>query len=129
MKRCFKILLLGLLCVLFCSTASFAKNGGAKKHLKVAMLLPLNYDKIGELNFTKFNIEEKRKSKYACFEYITFFEGARIALDQLEKEGYSVSLYVYDVNENNVEEIKKILSSSEMKDMDLIVPLVFHKAF
>jgi Receptor family ligand binding region. len=129
MKHCFKILIFGLLCVLLCSTASFAKDGEAKKHLKVAMLLPLNYDKIGELNFTKFNIEEKRKSKYACFEYITFFEGARIALDQLEKEGYNVSLYVYDVNENNVEDVKKILSDREMKDMDLIVPLVFQKAF
>src|SRR5574344_59888 len=129
MKRCFKILLLAFICVFLCSTVSFAKGSEAKKHLKIAMMLPLNYDKISELNFTKFNIEEKRKSSYACFEYITFYEGARVALDCLEKEGYSVSLYVYDVKENDPIDIERVLEGKEMKEMDLIVPLVFQKAF
>lgn len=32
-----------------------------KKSLKIAMFLPLAYDKIEELDFTKFNIEEKKE--------------------------------------------------------------------
>ncbi|MDD4068703.1 MAG: hypothetical protein PHV65_07460, partial [Bacteroidales bacterium] len=66
----------------------------SKKSLNIAMFLPLSYDRISELDFTKFNIEDKKRIKYRCFEYTTFYEGARIALDKLEKEGYSVSLYV-----------------------------------
>ena len=79
-----------------------------KKSLNIAMFLPLSYDRISELDFTKFNIEDKKRLKYRCFEYITFYEGARIALDKLEKEGYSVSLYVYDVGEEDVAEMNKV---------------------
>ena len=100
-----------------------------KKSLKIAMFLPLAYDKIEELDFTKFNIEEKKRIKYRSFEYITFYEGARIALERLEAEGYAVSLYVYDVAEDDVNQIKNLLSQPEMKTMDLIIPLVFQKSF
>ncbi len=101
----------------------------AKKSLNIAMFLPLSYDRISELDFTKFNIEDKKRMKYRCFEYITFYEGARIALDKLEKEGYSVSLYVYDVGEEDVVEMNKVLQNPEMKTMDLLIPLVFQKCF
>ncbi|MDD4068765.1 MAG: hypothetical protein PHV65_07775, partial [Bacteroidales bacterium] len=100
-----------------------------KKSLNIAMFLPLSYDRISELDFTKFNIEDKKRLKYRCFEYITFYEGARIALDKLEKEGYSVSLYVYDVGEEDVAEMNKVLQNPEMKTMDLLIPLVFQKCF
>ena len=100
-----------------------------KKSLNIAMFLPLSYDRISELDFTKFNIEDKKRLKYRCFEYITFYEGARIALDKLEKEGYSVSLYVYDVGEEDVAEMNKVLQNPEMKTMDLLIPLVFHNCF
>lgn len=100
-----------------------------KKSLRIAMILPLAYDKIPELNFTKFNIEDKKRVKYRSFEYITFYEGARIALDRLEKEGYSVSLYVYDVSEEDSQQMKSLLAKDEMKTMDLIIPLVFNKNF
>lgn len=100
-----------------------------KKTLKIAMFLPLAYDKIEELDFTKFNIEEKKRIKYRCFEYITFYEGARIALEKLEAEGYAVSLYVYDVGEDDVNQMNTLLSNPEIKTMDLIIPLVFQKSF
>lgn len=100
-----------------------------KKTLKIAMFLPLAYDKIEELDFTKFNIEEKKRIKYRCFEYITFYEGARIALEKLEAEGYAVSLYVYDVGEDDLNQMKTLLSDPEIKTMDLIIPLVFQKSF
>lgn len=100
-----------------------------KKTIKIAMFLPLAYDKIEELDFTKFNIEEKKRIQYRCFEYITFYEGARIALDKLEAEGYRVSLYVYDVGEDNINEMKALLSNPEIKTMDLIIPLVFNQSF
>ncbi|MDR0790826.1 MAG: ABC transporter substrate-binding protein [Bacteroidales bacterium] len=104
---------------------SYAKN----KHLNIAMFLPLCYDRVSELDFTNFNINEKRKKGYKSLEYITFYEGARIALDRLEKDGYNVSLYVYDVGEDNVDDMKHTLNRKEMKDMDMLIPLVFRKPF
>ncbi|MCK9163576.1 MAG: hypothetical protein M0O93_04430 [Bacteroidales bacterium] len=101
----------------------------SKKTLKIAMFLPLAYDKIEELDFTKFNIEEKKRIKYRCFEYIAFYEGARIALEKLEAEGYAVSLYVYDVGEDDINQMKSLLSQPEIKTMDLIIPLVFQQSF
>ena len=56
--------------------------------INIAVLLPLNYEEVDKLTFTKFNIDEKKRLKYKCFEYINFYEGMRIALDVLEKEGY-----------------------------------------
>ncbi len=100
-----------------------------KTRLNVAILLPLDYEEIDKLTFTKFNIDEKKRQKYGCFEYISFYEGARIALDELEKQGYNVNCYVYDVGENDLEEMRAALENSEMKDMDLIVPLVFRGPF
>lgn len=141
MKRFISIFTLGFsLLSLICSGNAFCgqRNNSfvpdkvltiEKKHLNIAMFLPLAYDKIGELDFNKFNIEEKKRSKYRCFEYITFYEGARIALDKLEKEGYNVSLYVYDVGEDDVNAMKSVLSSPEMKTMDLLIPLVFQRCF
>lgn len=97
--------------------------------LNIALMLPLNYEEIDKLTFTKFNIDEKKRQRYKCFEYINFYEGARIALDVLEKEGYNIECFVYDVGENDAEKMREALSSSEMKDMDLIVPLVFKNPF
>ena len=97
--------------------------------LNIALMLPLNYEEIDKLTFTKFNIDEKKRQRYKCFEYINFYEGARIALDVLEKEGYNIECFVYDVGENDTEKMREALSSSEMKDMDFIERSVFKNAF
>lgn len=97
--------------------------------INIAVLLPLNYEEVDKLTFTKFNIDEKKRLKYKCFEYINFYEGMRIALDVLEKEGYKVDCYVYDVGENDINKMQQALQAKEMEDMDLIIPLVFKQPF
>lgn len=97
--------------------------------LNIALILPLNYEEVDKLTFTKFNIDEKKRQRYACFEYINFYEGARIALDELEKQGYSVNCYVYDMGENDTERMREVLQSEQMRNMDLIIPLVFRQPF
>ena len=91
--------------------------------------MPLFYENIDELSFNQYNIEEKKSKQYKCFSYISFYEGARIALNMLEKEGYKVSLYVFDVGENDTKKTSEALNYKEMKDMDLIIPLVFKNSF
>ncbi len=99
------------------------------KKINVAMLLPLNYEEVDKLTFTKFNIDEKKRQRYKCFEYVSFYEGARIALDVLESKGYKVDCFVYDVGERDRAELDVALNSEEMRNMDLIVPLVFKENF
>lgn len=106
-----------------------AKKINKKTHINVALLLPLYYENMSELSFNKYNIAEKGNKNYKCFSYISFFEGARIALDKLEKQGYNISMYVFDVGEDDKEKMNHALNYPVMKEMDLIIPLVFKNSF
>ncbi|MBO6118303.1 MAG: ABC transporter substrate-binding protein [Bacteroidales bacterium] len=132
MKRIIVVILL-----IFVSVSSYCRQANIlhstsdteHKNIKVAMLLPLFYESIDELSFNEYNIDEKRGKNYKCFSYISFYEGARIALDNLEKKGYKVSLYVFDVGENDARKMQQALDYPAMKEMDLIIPLVFKQSF
>ncbi len=101
----------------------------SKKEINVAMFLPLFYENIDELSFNQYNIAEKRSKSYKCFSYISFYEGARIALNRLENEGYKVVLHVFDVEENNTDKTHKALQYEQMKNMDFLIALVFKNSF
>ena len=105
------------------------KKADKSRQLNIALLLPLFYENIGDLAFNQYNIDERRSKNYKCFSYIGFYEGARIALDNLEKQGYKVNLYVFDVGENDAAKMNKALKYPKMKEMDLLVPLVFKNSF
>lgn len=129
--RGWRILLL-FLCLLFSSNITAQTDNifrKTKKEIKIAMFLPLFYDNIDELSFNQYNIAEKRSKPYKCFSYISFYEGARIALDVLENKGYKISLHVFDVGENDTSKTKEALQYEQMKEMNLIVPLVFKNSF
>lgn len=130
-NRGWRILLL-FLCLLFSSNIIAQTDNifrKTKKEIKIAMFLPLFYDNIDELSFNQYNIAEKRSKPYKCFSYISFYEGARIALDILENKGYKISLHVFDVGENDTSKTKEALQYEQMKEMNLIVPLVFKNSF
>lgn len=124
MKRKLKILLLVLVCLAVGNVYS-----QSRQEIKIAMLLPLYYDNIDELSFNQYNIAEKRNANYRCFSYISFYEGARIALDKLERQGYKITFFVFDVGESDIKKTSEVLEQEEMKEMDLIVPLVFKNSF
>lgn len=105
------------------------KKADKSRKINIGVLLPLNYEHVEQLTFTKFNIDEKKRQRYKCFDYIHFYEGIRIALDNLEKSGYNVDCYVYDVGDNDVAKVQEALNSEEMKKMDIIIPLVFKQPF
>ena len=109
------------------------KTRKEKTEIKIAMMLPLFYENIDDLYFNQYNIEDKKiqnnRSPYKCFSYISFYEGARLALEKLEKNGCKISLYVFDVGEDDITKLNKALEYPEMKNMDLIIPLVFKNSF
>ncbi|MBR5255001.1 MAG: LysM peptidoglycan-binding domain-containing protein [Bacteroidales bacterium] len=116
------------------SNALYPKSTARKKtdksrKINMAVFMPLNYEAVDQLTFTKFNIDEKKRQRYKCFDYIYFYEGIRIALNNLEKSGFKVDCYVFDVGDNDVAKVQEALNSEVMKDMDVIIPLVFKQPF
>ncbi len=109
--------------------AMFKPQKEKSKKINIALLLPLFYESIDELSFNQYNIDERRSNPYKCFSYISFYEGARIALDKFDKQGYNISLYVFDVGENDLKKMQKALDYPQMKQMDIIIPLVFKQSF
>jgi len=52
--------------------------------------------------------------------YLEFYEGALLAIHELEEKGYTVSLYIYDT-ERSRQRTREILRKWEMEEMDLII--------
>lgn len=109
--------------------SSAKKKADKSRKINMAVFMPLNYEAVDQLTFTKFNIDEKKRQRYKCFDYIHFYEGIRIALNNLENTGFKVDCYVYDVGDNDVAKVQEALNSEIMKSMDIIVPLVFKQPF
>jgi ABC-type branched-subunit amino acid transport system substrate-binding protein len=57
---------------------------------------------------------------------LDFYEGMRLAADTLETQGVNISLRAYDT-ERNIEKIKTILDTEEVKHTDLIVGPFFQE--
>jgi Periplasmic binding protein len=57
---------------------------------------------------------------------LDLYEGMKLAVDTLSKQGIKISLRAYDT-ERNVEKIKKILNTDELKNTDLIVGPFFQE--
>lgn len=57
---------------------------------------------------------------------LDLYEGMKLAVDTLAKQGLKISLRAYDT-ERNVEKIKKVLNTDELKNTDLIVGPFFQE--
>ena len=60
------------------SNALYPKSTARKKtdksrKINMAVFMPLNYEAVDQLTFTKFNIDEKKRQRYKCFDYIYFY--------------------------------------------------------
>jgi LysM repeat protein len=100
--------------------------------IQVAMLLPLNLywdveSDTTELTglgdddqMTKEEDDKENPINPRITGYLEFQEGALMALNELSKQGYSVTLSVYDTERSRQRTIE-ILQKWEMEDMDLII--------
>jgi ABC-type branched-subunit amino acid transport system substrate-binding protein/LysM repeat protein len=105
-----------------CSQTGSGKN----KTYNVALMLPLMLGEVPSMNVE--NTSAKHETEYKSLRYIQFYEGFRMALDSLEKTGISLKVYVYDVDKDTTH-TKRLMRNPEMKNMDLIIGLLYHKEF
>ena len=95
----------------------------------VSLILPLNLDKINEISTSKFDIEQRGKKEYKVFEFIQFYEGILMALDQLQEQGCNVVLNVVDLTSDKDEDVVAAFNSHNVANSDFIIALLVKKPF
>ena len=100
-----------------------------KDRICVSVIMPLNLDKLNEVSTSKFDIEQRGKKEYKVFEFIQFYEGILIALDQLESQGYNVMLNVVDLSSDKNEDVVAAFYSHKMENSDFIIALLVKNPF
>ena len=99
------------------------------KTLKVALMMPLHLNQIDEISTSKFDVEQRGKKSYKQFEFIEFYEGIRLAIDQLSQQGIAVELNVVDVSDNTPAAVESAFSSHNVAKCDMLVALLFRDCF
>ena len=97
-----------------------------KKVYQVALMMPLFLPEVNMLNTENPGPRIFETSK--SLQFVPFYEGFRMGLDSLEKSGLRIKLYVYDLDKDT-NKTKQVLLKPEMKNMDLIIGLLYHRNF
>jgi LysM repeat protein/ABC-type branched-subunit amino acid transport system substrate-binding protein len=92
-----------------------APEPAEKEKFNIALLLPFNLGFDDDTSEAE-EISDRTSRKAA----LGFYEGALIALDSLEKEGFRCNVYVHDAD-NDTLKIRNLLQRPEMKTMSLII--------
>jgi LysM repeat protein len=96
------------------------------KNYKVVLMLPLYLEEVKTMNTD--TATEETIASWNSLKYLPFYEGFRIAVDSLQKQGLHLTLYVYDVGKDTLK-TKLLLKKPELRSADLIIGLLFTKNF
>ena len=101
------------------------------KTLKIALMMPLHLNEIGKISTTKSDVERHGKKSYRQFEFIEFYEGILLALEQLPSMGVNthVELNVVDVTDVSMEGVERAFVSHGVAQSDVVIALLFRDAF
>jgi hypothetical protein len=92
----------------------------------VALLIPLFLNEIDEMDIESPPADPE--AAYNSLRFIQFYEGFRIALDSLRMSGKRFNVYIYDaVKDTNA--TRRLLRNPDLKKMDLIIGLLYHRNF
>lgn len=108
------------------SPAAVKRNG---KVIRMSVMMPLHLDQIDDISTSKFDVEQRGKKSYKQFEFIEFYEGIRMALDELSVKGISVEINVVDVSANSAAAVEEAFASHNVAQSDFVVALLFREAF
>lgn len=97
-----------------------------KERYNVALMLPLFLDYTDEILPEEPDAPTNETAR--SLQFLPFYEGFRMAVDSMERSGFKVILWVYDVDKDTVK-TRNTLESPEMKEMDLIIGLLYHRNF
>jgi len=108
-------------------TLPCGKDKSSKKAVyAVALMIPLYLEDVTQMDVG--NSPDHPAADYRPLQFVQFYEGFRMALDSLQKTGVSLKVYVYDVERDTLK-TKKLLNDPELKNMDLIIGLLYPRNF
>ncbi len=109
------------------SVRCFENMYRSQKEIKIALMIPLYAEEVRDIDVSG-EVSALDPAAHKSFNFIQFYEGFLMALEELEQEGLVVKLYVYDVDEK-VSKTISVLQQPELPDMDLIVGPFFSRNF
>lgn len=109
--------------------APIIRNRIDPKSVTVSLLIPLKLNKMNEISATKFDIEQRGRKTYESFDFIQFYEGVMMALEELRDNGCNVILNVVDVPDNTTECVEAVWSSHNVQKSDFVIAMLLKVAF
>ncbi|MEA2043056.1 MAG: LysM peptidoglycan-binding domain-containing protein [Bacteroidota bacterium] len=107
-------------------TPCFDYNYRPSHKFKVALFLPLYIEK-NKWVLSKYDgIRNKNKFFKNSGRFIEMYEGMLLAVNQMKYKGLSIDLHVFDTK-NNETEVRKILSTNDLSNFDLIIGPLYSK--
>ena len=100
-----------------------------KDRIFVTVMMPLHLDQIDSISTSKFDVEQRGKKEYKVFEFIQFYEGILMALDQLQSQGINVVLNVVDLVSDKDADVEEAFQSHQVANSDFVVALLVKKPF
>lgn len=95
----------------------------------ITVMLPLHLEQIDKISTTKFDVDQRGKKDYKSFEFIQFYEGMQIALNELAEHGVNVRLNVVDVTDESEGTIRHAYNSHNVAQSDLLIVLLQRRGF
>lgn len=106
-------------------TAGFSEGIQPIGDIHIALFLPLSLKNMDVINTQKI-IKEEEKFPEEILLALEFYEGMKMAFDSLRKQGFGGYLHVFDAGVDSAG-IVRLLKKSELKEMDLIIALLYGK--
>ncbi|MCD4664953.1 MAG: LysM peptidoglycan-binding domain-containing protein [Bacteroidales bacterium] len=109
----------------------FSPCGGLERNkdytYNVALMLPLFLEELDSMEINKEN-NVIDQTNVKSFRFIQFYEGFLMAVDSMKAKGMNLNLFVYDID-NTSEKTHKVLQTSELSSMDLIIGPFYKESF
>lgn len=101
----------------------------SQQSIVVSLMMPLHLSQMDKISTTKFDVEQRGKTTYKSLEFIQFYEGLLLGLEKLEKQGYSVTLNVVDVEGTSDEAVERAFVDHEVAQSDLLIAMLTRQPF
>lgn len=95
----------------------------------ITVILPLHLEQIDKISTTKFDVDQRGKKDYKSFEFIQFYEGMQMALNELAEQGINVHLNVVDLTDESESTIRQVYNSHNVAQSDLLIALLQRRGF
>lgn len=95
----------------------------------VSLMMPLYLDQIESISTTKFDVEQRGRKSYKQFEFIQFYEGIQMGLNELQQQGVNVRLNVVDVATQDAATVERQWRSFNVGASDVVITLLPKESF